>query len=294
MPISQSFSLPVDQDQQRQWHQQNRLSWNAATVAHNSHKGDQAAFFRSGGSTLFPEDIEGLGPVNGLDLLHLQCNSGQDSLSLAHLGARVTGVDISDEAIAFATSLSADSGIPATFVRADVLDYLHETESRFDRAFSSYGTILWLSDLTAWAGGIARVLRPGGRFVLMEFHPTLMMFETDWSLAYDYQSQGPVHQSGVDDYVAASDLTLAPAGYHTGVENFKNPHPCVEFSWGLGQTVTALLEAGLQLTGLTEYTYSNGWEGFEGMRHLGQNRLTTPEGKPNLPMMVRIQADKPA
>jgi len=73
-------------------HEANRLSWNAATVAHNSHKGDQAAFFRAGGSTLYPEEIDLLGDIAGLDLLHLQCNSGQDSLSLARLGANVTGV----------------------------------------------------------------------------------------------------------------------------------------------------------------------------------------------------------
>ena len=42
-------------------HEANRLSWNAATVAHNSHKGDQAAFFRKGCSTLFPEEAGLLG-----------------------------------------------------------------------------------------------------------------------------------------------------------------------------------------------------------------------------------------
>lgn len=42
----------------------------------------------------------------------------------AHLGAVVTGVDISDEAIAFAQQLSLDSGIPATFERADVMNHI--------------------------------------------------------------------------------------------------------------------------------------------------------------------------
>ena len=90
-------------------HEANRLSWNAATVAHNSHKGDQAAFFRKGGSTLFPEEARLLGDVKGLSVLHLQCNAGQDSLSIARLGAEVTGVDISDEAVDFATRLSQQS-----------------------------------------------------------------------------------------------------------------------------------------------------------------------------------------
>ncbi|MBM4431542.1 MAG: class I SAM-dependent methyltransferase, partial [Chloroflexi bacterium] len=108
-------------------HEENRLSWNEATKAHNSHKKDQARFLRQGGSTLFPEEIELLGDVRGLSLLHLQCNAGQDTLSLAKRGAVVTGVDISDEAIAFARQLSRDSGIPATFVRSDVYDWLTQT-----------------------------------------------------------------------------------------------------------------------------------------------------------------------
>ncbi len=65
-------------------HEENRLSWNAATVAHNSHKGDQAAFFRNGGNKLHSEEKELLGDVQGLSIVHLQCNSGQDTLSLAH------------------------------------------------------------------------------------------------------------------------------------------------------------------------------------------------------------------
>ncbi|HEU4454755.1 MAG TPA: class I SAM-dependent methyltransferase, partial [Longimicrobium sp.] len=125
----------------RELHEQNRLSWNAVIEAHNSHKGDQAAFFLAGGSTLFPEERELLGDLAGRRLVHLQCNAGQDTLSLARLGAEATGVDISDEAIAFAARLSEESGIAARFERADVYDWLEEAGRagrRFDAAFSSY------------------------------------------------------------------------------------------------------------------------------------------------------------
>ena len=86
----------------RDLHEDNRRSWNAATPVHNQHKQDQAGFLRAGNELLFAEDYELLGPLTGKALLHLQCNSGQDSLCLARHGARVTGVDISDEAIEFA------------------------------------------------------------------------------------------------------------------------------------------------------------------------------------------------
>jgi len=89
-------------------HEENRLSWNAATEAHNTHKQDQAGFLRERGHTLFPEELELLGNLHGKRLVHLQCNAGQDTLSLAKFGAVVTGVDISDTAIDFALKLSLD------------------------------------------------------------------------------------------------------------------------------------------------------------------------------------------
>ena len=122
---------------QRRLHEENRRAWNAATQVHNSHKRDQATYLREGGTTVFPEEIELLGDISGKRLLHLQCNAGQDTLSLARLGADVTGVDISDEAIAFATALSTDSGIPAKFARADVYDWLEAAQDRLERTTSS-------------------------------------------------------------------------------------------------------------------------------------------------------------
>src|ERR687889_2614531 len=99
----------------RNLREQNRLSWNAVVGAHDSHRGDLAGFLCEGGSTLFPEERALLGDLDGKTLAHLQCNSGGDSLSLVLLGATVTGVDISDEAIASACELSAKTGIPALF-----------------------------------------------------------------------------------------------------------------------------------------------------------------------------------
>src|SRR5262245_48750250 len=100
-------------ENRRALHDQNRLSWDEATRAHNSHRADQARFYREGGSKLFPEEIGLLGDLGGQSVVHLQCNSGQDTLPLKRLGAaQVLGVDISGEAIDFARRLSAASGIP--------------------------------------------------------------------------------------------------------------------------------------------------------------------------------------
>ncbi len=274
-------------------HEANRLSWNAATLAHNSHKGDQAVFFRNGGSTLFPEELALLGDVRGQKLLHLQCNSGQDSLSLAARGALVTGVDISDEAIAFACQLSQESGISATFHRADIYEWFKTMPAAcFDRVFASYGVLCWLSDLERWAAGIASALVPGGRFVLMEFHPMAMYFDEQWQPAYDFFHHEGIPGGGVSDYVAASGRGLTPDTFEPGVQNFVNPHPSYEFMWGLGDVLTALAKAGLVLECLHEYPYSNGWRGFENMCEVSGRRYTVPEGMPRLPLMFGLSAQK--
>jgi SAM-dependent methyltransferase len=291
--------VPSDPTPRTDLHEANRRSWNAVTPAHNSHKGDQAAFFRAGGSTLFPEEVELLGDVRGRSLVHLQCNAGQDTLSLARLGARVTGVDISDEAIAFARRLAAESGIPAAFERADVYEWLRragEDGRRFDVAFSSYGVLAWLSDVRAWARGIADVLEPGGRFVLMEFHPVLHMFEEDLSLRHPYSSGGePIpFEEGIGDYVADSKDVLLPGVAVPGVEGFRNPHPTYEFTWGLGDVVQALIDAGLRIDTLREWTFMNGWKVFDGMQPLPGRRWRLPDGVPALPLMFGLVAAKPA
>lgn len=278
-------------------HEANRLSWNEATEAHNSHKKDQAAFFLTGGQTLFREERELLGQISGLEVLHVQCNSGQDSLSMAQLGARVTGVDISDTAVEFARQLSAASGIPATFYRADVYDWLDAAAARpkrYDVAFCSYGALPWLSDLNLWAKGIAAVLRPGGRLVLVEFHPFLMVFEDDWTVKYPYFAQGQpmAFEDGIGDYVALSGPTLAPSGYLDGAQEFRNPNPCYEFQWSVGEIVTAILEAGLQLKQLREYPYMNGARLMNDMVEGEGGRFFPPPDLPSLPLMLGLAATK--
>jgi SAM-dependent methyltransferase len=279
----------------REMREQNRRSWNEATRAHNSHKVDQARFLREGGSSLREEEIELLGSIAGLRLLHLQCNAGQDTLSLARLGASVTGVDISDEAIGFARKLSADSGIPGEFERADVYDWLAgaaESERRFDVAFVSYGAICWLSDLKRWAAGIAAVLAPGGRFVLVEFHPVAMMFDEEWRARFPYSSGEPMREEdGVHDYVAESGgEALAPSGYENGVESFRNPEACYEFFWSPADVIQALVDAGLTLERFSEYPYSNGFRAWNDMRELPGGRFAPPATVPSMPLMYGIVA----
>ena len=282
----------------RDLHEQNRLSWNAAVGAHESHRGDLARFLREGGSTLFPEERALLGNLDGKTLAHLQCNSGGDSLSLVLLGATVTGVDISDEAISSARNLSSEADIPADFVRADVYDWLEATaregRRRFDVVLSSYGVVCWLPDLDAWAGGVAAILRAGGRLVLVDFHPVAEMFDERWNRSHAYPSGGEQRllREGVGDYVGESEGGLTPAGFVEGARGFENPHRCHLFRWGLGEVVTALSRAGLRIVALEEYPYSNGERLFDRMRELPGRRMLPPGDVPVLPLMYGISAEK--
>ncbi|CAA9449446.1 MAG: hypothetical protein AVDCRST_MAG58-839 [uncultured Rubrobacteraceae bacterium] len=273
------------------------MSWNAVVGAHSSHRGDLSRFLSDGGNTLFQEEQDLLGELEGRSLVHLQCNSGGDSISLARLGATVTGVDISDEAVSSARDLVEKTGILATFERADVYDWLEEASRegrRFDVAFASYGVICWLPKLGSWAGGIADILNPGGRFVLVDFHPAADIFAKDWNHVNDYPSGGePLHlDEGVGDYVAASRGGLTPAGFAEGVRDFDNPEGCHLFRWGLGELVTALARAGLKITTLQEYPYANGERKFAGMRELQDNRMVPPENVPKVPLMYGIRAER--
>jgi len=276
-----------DDDQRRTFHEQNRRSWNAVTAAHNSHKHDQARFLEQGGSTLFPEELELLGDVGGTDLVHLQCNCGQDSLSLARLGANVTGVDIGDEPIAFARQLSDATGLPATFHRSDVFDWLEQTEHRFDTAFASYGVVGWLCDLARWARGVRRVLRPGGRMVLLEFHPLVWSYGAGGTLVEPYFLDGALDESGVNDYVGED---LAPSGFEQGVQGFRNPERSFGFQWTIAQTIQAVVDAGLRIETMREYPHSNGCQLFDGMQPLDGRRFGMPKGMPAMPLMFGLVA----
>ena len=284
-------------EKRRDLREQNRLSWNAVVDAHDSHRGDLSSFLRNGGSTLFPEEVRLLGDLEEKDLLHLQCNSGGDSVSLAGLGARVTGVDISDEAVFSARDLARKTGARATFERADVYDWLEGSSRegrRFDAVFASYGVVCWLPDLESWAEGIAGVLNPGGRFVLVDFHPAAEVFDRDWNHANDYPAGGELLllDEGVGDYVSVSGGGLTPAGYVEGKSGFENPQKAHLFRWGLGEVVTALASAGLRITDLEEYPYTNGERSFARMGRLPGRRLAPPEDVPAVPLMYGIRAER--
>lgn len=260
--------------------------------------GEQARFLREGGTTLFPEELELLGAVDGHRLLYLKCQQGHGALSLARLGATVTGIDADESVIASARQLSQDADISATFDVAKACDWLAESSrsAQFDIVFCSYGVFWSLSELRSWARGVANVLAPGGRLVCVDFHPTALMFDEHWQPVYPYTTRGrPLKlERRVHEYVIPSGLAVALDEYREEMQALPNPTPVLEYFWGLGEILSALLEAGLQLDVFREYDYVNGSRLFVEMQAAEEHRWLPPDHVPNIPLMFGLVADKPA
>lgn len=271
-----------------------RASWNAATRIHNAHKRDQAAFLRGGGSTLFPEELELVGDVRGRRFLHLLCNAGQDTLSFAARGAVVTGVDLSDEAIAFARQLAQDTGLAATFNRAEASAFLARpdpADEPFDVAFASYGALPWIKDLPRFFRGVRARLAPGGAFVTVEFHPLAWSFDQDWGRADPYFAPGRVFTAPVSDYVGASGAALAPSGF-IDAQLPKNDLPAHAHQHTVADILQAIVDAGFVLQAVREWPYANGCRIHAGMVDVGGGRFAAPPPW-SLPLMLGLRARAP-
>ena len=219
----------------------NRETWNRKTPYHfNSKFYDREAFAQNLDS-LNRYEVEALGDVSGQSLLHLQCHFGQDTLSWANRGAICTGLDFSETAIETARKLAVDVGIDCTFVCENVLNASVTIDSQFDLVFSSYGVIGWLPDLDLWARQISSLLKPGGRFYLIEFHPVAWMF--DWLknppvIEYPYRSGQCVYE----EYRGTYADQQAPI---TSKENTWNH--------GLSDVIQALIGNGLDIQKFAEH-----------------------------------------
>ncbi|MGE0784576.1 MAG: class I SAM-dependent methyltransferase [Sandaracinaceae bacterium] len=270
-----------------------RRSWNAATRNHNAHKGDQARFLREGGDVLFEDELELLGPLDQKTLAHLQCNAGQDSLCLARRGAVVTGVDLSDAAIAFARELSAETGIDATFVEAELIDWLTHTDARFDLAFASYGATGWLPDLDAWARGVERILLPGGALVYVEFHPIVHSIDADGRASRDdYFASDPFIEP-VGDYVAEAEGGLSPSGEVNAAPTTPNETAAWSYQHTMASILDAIARTGLVIERVREYPYSNGCKITPALVPAPGRRFVWPGNLARLPLMLGLRARKP-
>ena len=155
----------------------NKQAWNKKTDMHIKSDFYDIDGFLNGNSSLNEIELKLLGNIKSKSILHLQCHFGQDTISLTRLGAIATGIDLSDNAINQAILLSEKTNTKVDFISCDIYDLPKHLDKQFDIVFTSYGAIGWLPDLDKWGQIISKFLKPNGKFVFVEFHPVVWMFD---------------------------------------------------------------------------------------------------------------------
>lgn len=174
------------------------------------------------------------GEISGLSVAHLQCHIGTDTISLARLGADVTGLDFSAKAIDAARELSSRCGTPAKFVHANVYDAAAALDQKFDFVYSSVGAINWLADINRWAAAVSGVLKPGGRLYVREMHPSLWIFEeVDGEIVPTYPYYNEKNQP-----LSFDEARTYTDGDHSKIEHGRHH----EWTHSLSEIVTALAD----------------------------------------------------
>jgi SAM-dependent methyltransferase len=230
-------------------------------------------------------DLPRLGDIAGLRGVHLQCHIGTDTVSLARLGATMTGLDFSAPAVAAATKLASETGANATFVQAD-LYAAPEVLGRggFDLVYTGVGALCWLPDVRRWAGVVGALLRPGGRLFIREGHPML------WSL--DDERDDDLLVVRYPYFEQAEPLVLSGGGSYVETDATFEHNITHEWNHGLGEIITALLDAGLAITGLIEHD-SVHWNALPGkMEEIGGGQWRLADNPARLPHSYTIQAVK--
>ncbi|MEA2281922.1 MAG: hypothetical protein QOK21_2529 [Solirubrobacteraceae bacterium] len=188
---------------------------------------------------------EAVGAVAGLDVVHLQCHIGFDTISLARRGARAVGVDFSRASLEKARALARHCEQDIEFVEGDATALGPELHGRFDLAYATIGVICWIDDMAAWMSSVAAVLKPGGRLLLVDIHPLSMMVGSVDPLVLDFpygDEGGRVYDE--DGSYAVPDASVGAT-------------QTVQYGHSLGEIVTAAIGAGLRIERLEEHLDSD-------------------------------------
>lgn len=260
----------------------NRAHWDSLAEVHGNGADSyyDVAALAAGSFPMGSAERAAVGDLRGRDVVHIQCHLGFDSVLMARAGARVTGVDLSPKALAKAAEIAARCGVAIEYVQADATHLPADLHGRFDLAYATLGVLGWIGDLHAWMGSVAACLRPGGKFVLVEFHPLLGMFRSldpveTWA---SYEFDGPHVEEHSGSYANAEEPARSPSR--------------VLYRHSLGEVITAAAEAGLGIDAVIEHMDADndmtGWLLSQGDDGRWRYRL----GEFALPVLFTLRASK--
>ena len=269
----------------------NRANWNERASLHAARDGSGygvAEFIRDpkalSGVVSFDRPL--LGDIRGLRAVHLQCHIGTDTLSLARLGAQVTGLDFSENAIAEARQLVKDTGDAVDFVHSDVQSATDKLPvGSFDLVYTGIGALCWLPNIREWATVVATLLAPGGFLFIREGHPILWAMDESVEDRLQprfpyFEHEAPTEWNDDQSYVPTAETIKATRTY--------------EWNHSLGEIVTALIDAGLRIELLVEHP-SVPWEALPNQMHLREDGEWVRNESPNsVPLTYTLRATKPA
>ena len=211
----------------------NREAWEAASHKHVREYDDLLAQ-AAAGSSLNAVERDLLAGVlsHGPEVVHLQSGHGLDDAALVQAGAKsVVGVDYSAVAVGAARRRADELGLACRYV-VGMVPGVPLADSVADLVYTGKGALIWV-DLGAWAGEVARLLRPGGHLFVYEGHPAVPLWTWD--------SDTPRVRADRSYFAASHVNDTFPA------------RGAVERQHTLGQVVTAVITAGMELLSLAEY-----------------------------------------
>jgi ubiquinone/menaquinone biosynthesis C-methylase UbiE len=255
----------------------NKETWNNKVAIHIASDFYDMKGFLNGKSTLNSIELELLGAVKGEKILHLQCHFGQDTMSLSRMGAKVTGIDLSDKAIEKAREINKKLNLDANFVCCDIYDLPNLLDEKFDIVFTSYGTIGWFPDLDKWAKVISHFLKPDGKFVMADFHPVVWMFDNDFKdIFYNYFNIEEIIEDEIGTY-AEKEASIT-------TQSITWNHP-------ISEILNALITNCLELNCFNEFDYSP-YNCFNQMKEFEPNKFRIKHFENKIPMVYSIAATK--
>ncbi len=261
----------------------NKAHWNERVSIHKKSELYELESFKKGNNKLHQLERDELGDIRGKSVLHLQCHFGMDTLSLEMLGAEVTGIDYSEEAIRAACELRDEMNMKSDFILSDVYSLPEKLNKKFDVVYTSYGVLIWLPDLKKWAEVISHFLKDDGFFYIAEVHPASAIFDNTVKSVKDkilkvafpyFAGQEPQMFDEAGSYADKNAVTVNNITY--------------EWQHSLSEIFMSLINSGLKIEFFHEHGFTV-WQQFAWIKKCEDGYYRLDE---DIPLLFSLKAIK--